>query len=110
MIELKEQENLLINGFVELLQSKLLINKPSKKLQNWNLLGFGILLKELKKLKVRLSLEEEAEWMQYFKTQKLKAEQLKTDIEKTEREIDQMVYELYGLNQEEINIVEEANA
>ncbi|WP_127845463.1 Eco57I restriction-modification methylase domain-containing protein [Psychroflexus aestuariivivens] len=110
MIELKEQENLLINGFVELLQSKLSINKPSKKLQNWNLLGFGILLKELKKLKVRLSLEEEAEWMQYFKTQKLKAEQLKTDIEKTEREIDQMVYELYGLNQEEINIVEEANA
>ena len=110
MIELKEQENLLINGFVELLQSKLLINKPSKKLQNWNLLGFGILLKELKKLKVRLSLEEEAEWMQYFKTQKLKAEQLKTDIEKTEREIDQMVYGLYGLNQEEINIVEEANA
>ena len=50
------------------------------------------------------------EWMQYFKKQKLKAEQLKTDIEKTEREIDQMVYELYELNQEEINIVEEANA
>ncbi|MEQ3655372.1 MAG: N-6 DNA methylase [Dokdonia sp.] len=110
MIELKEQENLLINGFVELLQSKLSINKPSKKLQNWNLLDFGILLKELKKLKVRLSLEEEAEWMQYFKTQKLKAEQLKTDIEKTEREIDQMVYKLYELNQEEITIVEEANA
>jgi type I restriction-modification system DNA methylase subunit len=110
MIELKEQENLLINGFVELVQSKLSINKPSKKLQNWHLLDFGILLKELKKLKVRLSLEEEAEWMQYFKTQKLKAEQLKTDIEKTEREIDQMVYELYELNQEEINIVEEANA
>ena len=110
MIELKEQENLLINGFVELLQSKLSINKPSKKLQNWNLLDFGILLKELKKLKVRLSLEEEAEWMQYFKSQKLKAEELKTDIEKTEREIDQMVYELYELNQEEVNIVEEANA
>lgn len=110
MIELKEQENLLINGFIELLQSKLSIDKPSKKLQNWNLLDFGILLKELKKLKVRLSLEAEAEWMQYFKSQKLKADTLKTNIEKTEREIDQMVYELYGLTEEEINIVEEANA
>ena len=54
MIDLKEQENLLINGFIELLQFKLSIDKPSKKLQNWNLLDFGILLKELKKLKVRL--------------------------------------------------------
>ena len=64
MIELKEQENLLINGFIELLKSKFLINKPSKKLQNWNLLDFGILLKELKKLKLQLSLEEEAKWLQ----------------------------------------------
>lgn len=110
MIELKEQETLLINGFIELLQSKLSINKPSKKLQNWNLIDFGILLKEFKKLKVRLSLEEEAEWMKYFKSQRLKADELKIDIEKTEIEIDQMVYVLYGLTEEEINIVEEANA
>ena len=34
----------------------------------------------------------------------------KTDIEKTDREIDQKVYELYGLTKEEINIVEEATA
>ncbi|MDC1449115.1 BREX-1 system adenine-specific DNA-methyltransferase PglX, partial [Flavobacteriaceae bacterium] len=106
MIELKEQENLLMNSFIELLQSKLSINKSSKKLQNWNLLDFGFLLKELKKLKVQLSLEEEAEWMQYFKSQKLKAEALKTDIEKTETEIDKMVYELYGLTNKEIEIVE----
>lgn len=108
MIELKEQENLLINGFIELLQSKLSINKPSKKLQNWNLIDFGILLKELKKFNVRLSLEAEAEWMQYFKSQKQKAEELKAQIDKTDNEIDQMVYELYGLTQEEIAIVEEA--
>ena len=106
MIELKEQENLLINGFIELLKSKFLINKPSKKLQNWNLLDFGILLKELKKLKLQLSLEEEAKWLQYFKSQKQKVDELKIDIDKTEREIDQMVYELYGLTQKEIEIIE----
>jgi type I restriction-modification system DNA methylase subunit len=110
MIELKEQENLLINNFIELFESKLSINKPSKKLQNWNILDFGSLLKEFKKLKVKLSLEEEAEWMQYFKGQKQKAEIVKTEIEKTEIEIDQMVYELYGLSENEIKIVENANA
>lgn len=110
MIEFKEQENLLINNFIELLESKLSINKPSKKLQNWNLLDFGSLLKEFKKLKVNLSLEEEADWMQYFKGQKQKAIALKTEIDKTDREIDQMVYELYGLTDDEIKIVEEATA
>ena len=110
MIELKEQQNLLINNFIELLESKLSIIKPSKKLQNWNFLDFGSLLKEFKKLKVKLSLEEEAEWMQYFKGQKQKAEIAKTEIDKTKREIDQMVYELYGLSENEIKIVENANA
>lgn len=70
------------------------------------MLDFGILLKELKKMKVRLSLEAEAELMQYFKSQKLKADTLKTNIQKTEREIDQMVYEIYGLTKEEVEIVE----
>ena len=32
---------------------------------------------------------------------------LKSEIDKTDKEIDQMVYELYGLSDEEIAIVEE---
>jgi type II restriction/modification system DNA methylase subunit YeeA len=48
--------------------------------------------------------------MQYFNEQKQKADELKTNIDKTEREIDQMVYELYGLTADEIKIVEEATA
>jgi hypothetical protein len=32
--------------------------------------------------------------------------QLQTEIEKTDKEIDQMVYKLYGLTEEEIKIVE----
>ena len=48
--------------------------------------------------------------MQYFNEQKQKAEELKTEIDKTDKEIDQMVYEFYGLTEEEINIVEEATS
>ena len=43
-----------------------------------------------------------------FNEQKQKAAQLKTEIEKTDHDIDQMVYELYGLTEAEIAIVEEA--
>jgi hypothetical protein len=36
--------------------------------------------------------------------------QLEREIETTDRQIDQLVYELYGLTEEEIKIVEEATA
>ena len=37
-------------------------------------------------------------------------EQLRRQIEATDRQIDQLVYELYGLSDDEIKIVEEATA
>ncbi len=67
---------------------------------------FKDFLKELKKAKVKLSLSEEAEWMQYFNDQKQKAQELKSEIDRIDKEIDLMVYELYGLTEEEIAIVE----
>jgi len=36
------------------------------------------------------------------------ASELKTQIDETDKEIDQMVYELYGLTDEEIEIVEQS--
>jgi hypothetical protein len=94
------------NQFTSLLQSKFELRKVSKKLQNWFEIEFKDFLKELKKAKVKLGLSEEAEWMQYFDEQKEKAQTLKSEIEKNDKEIDQMVYELYGLTEEEIKIVE----
>jgi hypothetical protein len=64
-------------------------------------------IKELAKKRIKLTLSEEAEWLQYFTEQKQKAQTLKAEIDKTDREIDRMVYELYGLTEEEIGIVEE---
>ena len=65
-------------------------------------------LKELKKGKVNLSLTEESEWIQYFKEQKEKWQNLKSELEETDRQIDKTVYLMYGLNDEEIKIVEES--
>ena len=46
------------------------------------------------------------EWMEVFETKKAEAQKLKAKIDKTDKEIDQMVYELYELTPEEIEIVE----
>ena len=46
------------------------------------------------------------EWMEVFETKKAEAQTLKAQIDKTDAEIDAMVYELYDLTEEEIQIVE----
>ncbi len=76
------------------------------KLQNWYLLSYAEFIKELAKKKVKLSLSEEAEWEAYFLQEAKQALATKAEIEKTDAEIDRMVYTLYGLTEEEIGIVE----
>ena len=106
--ELEWNQNLqkVENSLIHLILSKFSIEKPSTKLQNWPDLDFKGFLGELSKAKVKLSLAEEAEWMAYFNEQKAKALALQADITRLDREIDALVYELYGLTEEEIKIVE----
>ena len=68
-------------------------------------MSFADFVKELKKKKIKLSLGQEAEWEDYFLAEQAKANNLKNQIDQTDKEIDQMVYELYGLTDEEIKIV-----
>lgn len=63
---------------------------------------------ELRKKKIKLSLSDEAEWEEYFLGEQKKALELKAAIETTDRDIDRMVYQLYGLTADEIQIVEQA--
>ncbi|MCX6226280.1 MAG: hypothetical protein NTV01_16285 [Bacteroidia bacterium] len=76
------------------------------KLQDWYLLTYAQFIAELGKKKVRLSLTDEAEWEEYFVPESVKALELKSKIETTDKEIDRMVYQLYELTDEEIRIVE----
>jgi type I restriction-modification system DNA methylase subunit len=92
--------------FVGLVISKYGIASTSR-LDNWPDLDFKGFLGELTKAKVKLSLSEEAEWMAYFHEQKAKAQSLQSDITRLDREIDMLVYELYGLTEEEIRVVEQ---
>jgi hypothetical protein len=44
--------------------------------------------------------------MAYFNKKKAEANALQSEINRIDKEIDQMVYQLYGLTPEEIEIVE----
>ncbi|MBL7138653.1 MAG: hypothetical protein ISS17_07765 [Bacteroidales bacterium] len=46
------------------------------------------------------------EWMEVFETKRAEIQSLQSQIDKTDREIDRIIYELYGLTEEEIKIVE----
>jgi len=85
--------------------------ESTRKLDNWQELNFKDFIKELNKAIKKtdgtpLTKLQEMEWMEVFETKKKEALELKAEIDKTDKEIDQMVYELYGLNEEEIKIVE----
>lgn len=78
----------------------------NKKLQDWYKLSYADFIKELTKQKIKLTLSDEAEWADYFDQEKSKALEIQSKIASTDQEIDQMVYELYELTEEEIKIVE----
>ena len=82
------------------------IIKISKKLENFYDYDFKTFVAELKKQKINLSLKQQDEWEEYFTSYKTEINQLQSEISKTDNEIDQMVYELYGLTEDEIKIVE----
>jgi type I restriction-modification system DNA methylase subunit/REP element-mobilizing transposase RayT len=71
-----------------------------------SLLSYGDFVKMLGKKKIKLSLSDEAEWEEYFLQESKKAIDIKQQIDTTDKEIDQMVYQLYGLSEVEIKIVE----
>lgn len=80
--------------------------KINSTLETFDLFDFTKFITELKKQKIVLSLREQDEWEEYFNDYKRQCNELSTQISSTDREIDKMVYKLYGLTDEEIAIVE----
>ncbi len=83
--------------------------KITSALQTFDQLDFKAFVAELKKQKIKLSLTQQDEWEDYFNQYAEACQQLKTQIAATDNEIDRRVYELYGLTEEEISIVEGMN-
>ncbi|MCH7850776.1 MAG: N-6 DNA methylase [Nanoarchaeota archaeon] len=83
------------------------LGKINKRLSKFYELEFNDFVLEIEKqIKKKISLKEQDEWEDYFNDYKREILELKDQIDKTDREIDEMVYELYGLSEEEIGVVE----
>lgn len=104
--------SLISENFTKLIQTEFGIEKLVSKLENWYELEFSDFVKEIEKsIKPRkLSLSQKAEWMTHFETEKAKAVALQSQIDQTDKEIDQMVYKLYDLTPEEIELIECSDA
>jgi len=98
----------LCSKFTRNIQREYNLEKLSAKLENWFQMTFGDFLKELQKNKVKLTLSQKSEWEDYFRQESEKALSIKHQINTTDKEIDLMVYALYGISTERIEMVEDA--
>jgi hypothetical protein len=100
-----------IQKFCNYIKVKVSLKKISTKLSKWHELEFSVFINELNKFVKEnkgtlLTKKDEFEWMELFEENKKKVLELKSQIDQTDKEIDRMVYELYELTEEEIQIVE----
>lgn len=93
--------------FLRRLQDNMPGIKINGALETFDNLDFAGFVAELKKQKTKLTLVQQDEWEEYFNQYKTECQSLKTQIATTDKEIDKKVYELYGLTEEEIKVVEE---
>lgn len=108
MLSLTKELKDVSQRFHRTLQRKFGVDGLSKKLQEYYLSSYSTFIAELNKKKIKLSLSQEAEWEDYFLEESKKAFDLKTKIEITDKGIDQLVYKIYGLTEDEIRIIEQS--
>jgi hypothetical protein len=78
-------------------------------LEHFDELEFAPFLAELKKQKISLSYKQQDDLVDFFEEYKKECRNFVKQIEATDKEIDGMVYALYGLTEEEVRIIEDNN-
>ena len=82
-------------------------DKLGTNLEEFHLLSFNEFNNEImKKWKIRLSLKDQDEWEEYFEERKKEILELEDELKQLDKKIDMLVYDLYGLNNKEIKLVE----
>ena len=82
--------------------------KLTTALQSFEQLDFKGLMAELKKQKIHIPVKEQDEWEDFFRERVAECQALTAQIKATDQEIDNKVFDLYGLTEEERKIVMEA--
>jgi len=79
--------------------------KVTTALQTFDELDFKGFAAELKKQKIKFTLVQQDEWEDYFNQYAVACNELKAQIAATDAEIDDKVFDLYGLTEEERKVV-----
>lgn len=78
----------------------------NKKIEKWYEMSFGEFRKELAKQKIAIPIRELMDYQELFDTNASQIKELQTKIINTEKAIDKLVYALYDLTSEEIQVIE----
>jgi len=105
IIDLKTQFHQKNNAVIETINENLKC-KITENIKMFYLHDFKTFLDELGKQKIKISLTDQEEWKEYLNTNSNNLRKLSNQITNTDKEIDEMVYNLYGLTPEEIALVE----
>ena len=106
MLSLNAQLQQKRSHFLRRLQENFENVKITVTLETFDTLQFADFVKELKKQKIKLTLPQQDEWEDYFGQYKSECNRISEEIAETDKKIDSLVYELYGLTEEEIKVVE----
>lgn len=79
--------------------------KITTALQQFDTMDFKGLMAELKKQKIRIPVKEQDEWKDHFNQRVAECQELTAQIKTTDNEIDNRVFDLYGLTEDERRIV-----
>ncbi len=92
--------------FIKLLQSSFLSLTINNKVDTWYEMSFGEFRKELSKQKIAIPVKELMDYQELFDTNATQIKEIQTKIINTDKAIDKLVYTLYDLTSEEIQIIE----
>ncbi len=92
---------------LELIELEYKPKKITQKLESFYNLGLNPFIEELQKQKVELSLSQKEDLITWYKTKSDFLKNIKSEIDRTDCAIDREVYNLYGLTEEDIKIIEE---
>ena len=95
--QLQEKRSQFLRGVTNNLEGV----KITTALQQFDQMDFAEFMKELKKQKITIPLKQQSEWEDFFNDCVAECRELLAQIKATDEEIDNKVFDLYGLTEEE---------
>ena len=105
MLSLNSQLQEKRSRFLRRLSENLESLKITTALQQFDQMDFKGLMAELKKQKIHIPVKEQDEWEDFFNERLAECQELSAKIKATDEEINNLVFDLYGLTEEERKIV-----